>query len=110
MLGRFRQTVELQNSTRQTTYERVKIVLITWAQRPKTPPPQRSRGTQTLKLIQYKQGGSLTCGTRAIHGKQSERFGNRDFSPKICKMLVSPSRNPVRDQLYEYYKISIKAH
>src|SRR5277367_590794 len=46
--------------------------------------------------------------------KLSNRLGRRSkVSDETCQMLVSPSRNPVRDQLYEaqieYHHLPIKA-
>jgi hypothetical protein len=46
--------------------------------------------------------------------KLSDRLGRKSrISEETCKMLVSPSRNPVRDQLYEaqieYHKLPIRA-
>ena len=84
-----------------------------------TTKPMRSilEATDTTKptaLRRLKQRDEL--GTPALRRtrKLSDRLGRKSrISDETCKMLVSPSRNPVRDQLYEaqieYHHLPIKA-
>ena len=61
-------------------------------------------------LAQRREQGSPAY---RIQRQRSDKLGRKSVvSDEQCKMLVSPSRNPVRDQLYEaqteYHKLKIK--
>ena len=77
--------------------------------------------SQSRKSIARQFAPSITTGLRWLHErelhgdaalrrlcKRSTRLGRKsNITKEQCQMLVSPSRNPVRDQLYE---VQIKHH
>jgi hypothetical protein len=70
-----------------------------------------TKGTASRWLRQREQLGSPALRrTRKLSDRLSKKS---KVSNEVLQMLVSPSRNPVRDQLYEaqieYHKIPIKA-
>lgn len=69
-----------------------------------------TKGTARYWERQYKKMGSPALRRTR---KQSANLGHKSKVTKsMCKLLVSPSRNPVKKQLYkvqiEYYKLPIE--